>query len=208
MALCKAKHEGIPMLERTFPINSDSCSGTGHPDASLPAVPWPAAGHLRHLCDSSAPAQEVCSQNGICISCVRTTGPSASSFNAFKNNSLLQSFPPHNICSKCSSFFWHISFLAVWLMTTLGHFSLLIKLLSTVSFFVSYLLLPVIHSPCPLHCINTLIFMLPGHKGLEAAVSPTFLSLPQVENDRALPQSPSSVMVLAQPLRAPCFPDP
>lgn len=105
MALCKAKHEGIPMLEQTFPINSDSCSGTGHPDASLPAVPWPAAGHLRLLCDSSAPAQEVCSQNGICISCVRTTGPSASSFNAFKNNSLLQSFPPHNICSKCSSFF-------------------------------------------------------------------------------------------------------
>lgn len=93
-------------------------------------------------------------------------------------------------------------------MTTLGHFSLPVKLLSTVSFFVSYLLVLVTHSPCPLHCINTLIFMLPGLRGLEAAVSPTFLSLPRAENDRALPQSPSNVMVLAQPLQELCFPDP
>lgn len=50
--------------------------------------------------------------------------------------------------------------------------------------------------------------MLPGLRGLEAAVSPTFLSLPRAENDRALPQSPSNVMVLAQPLQELCFPDP
>lgn len=60
------------------------------------------AGDLGHFSD---PTQEMCSRNGTWISCALTTGPSASSLSIFKNNNLLQSFPSHNICSKCSPFF-------------------------------------------------------------------------------------------------------
>lgn len=74
---------------------------------------------LRRLCPGSCwwsqtpvwlsdPTQEVCSRNGTRISCVLTTRPSASSLKCFKNNSLLQSFPPHNICSKCSPFLMYL----------------------------------------------------------------------------------------------------
>lgn len=73
---------------------------------------WPPQRPLCQLCLSPAgdfghfsdPTQEVCSRNGTWISCALPTGPSASSLSTFKNKSLLQSFPPHNICSKCSPF--------------------------------------------------------------------------------------------------------
>ena len=98
--------EEIPDWNGPLPLIIDSFFGTVPPARCLLLQVCPApAGDLGRQRDFSGPTQEVCSRNGTCISCVLTTGPSASSLNAFKNNSLLQSFPPHNICSKCSPFF-------------------------------------------------------------------------------------------------------
>lgn len=108
IALCKRRHGGIPILEWTSPIDFDSCFDSGPPQCPLSQVCMAPTGDLKHPRDFSDPKQEVCSRNGTCISCVLTTGTSASSLNTFNYNSLLQSFTPHNICSKCSSFLTYL----------------------------------------------------------------------------------------------------
>lgn len=105
MALCKRRHGGIPILERTSPIDFDSFFDTGHPSAHCAR-----SARLPLVISNTSRTSLIPRRRsaGTCISCVLTTGPSASSLNTFKNNSLLQSFPPHNICSKCSPFLMYL----------------------------------------------------------------------------------------------------
>lgn len=93
------------LLEQAFPIYFDCCFDTGHPSVPCASSCLAPAGDFGHFSD---PIKDICSRNGTWISCALTKGPSASSWSIFKNNNLLQSFPPHNISSKCSPFLMYL----------------------------------------------------------------------------------------------------
>lgn len=150
--------------------------------------------------------QEVCSTNGTCISCVLATGPSASSLNTFKNNSLLQSFPPHSICSKCSPLFGISHSLHVANDRSRALLTPYKGVFNCFGFVFPYLVLPVNSFLSPSLLSKCFDFhVLPSLGELMAAVNLALLSLAGAEVFRALPTTLGNFTAFRLPLRWGCI---